>query len=440
VSLPGVCVALSVRNGGPYLAESIESVLAQEGVPFELRIYDNASSDGSLEVARGYLWDARVRVTENPPGMWMPGSLNRAAAETERELFVPWAADDRMLPGNLARKAEALAQTGAEIAFGQMVHMDADGTPRQLSSAVAGTERRRFAACEWLGLAAPLNCVLLPSVMLRTATLRSVGGFDQRLVLSCDWRLWLTLAMRVAAVWEPGALVEYREHGESHSSSAWRDGSWAIDLPATMRSALADPACPPLSDAQREGLLLAVHRYLASELHRGGHRLHQTSRLPAYASLGDAAVRLSPSQAAREGFLAGVHAAGLVLPQPSGRIAIAPALEPGAVAAALDAARALVRAGLGAGVVGAVGEADVERAAEVYGAALAAGDDIAVDLVPGASFDALLARGGIALVPYGSPLAERAEAAGVPGLHWDLPDPLAAAPDLSRYDRIPEAA
>jgi hypothetical protein len=47
-----VCVALSVKNGGAYLADSIESVLAQEEVALELRIYDNGSTDGSVESVR----------------------------------------------------------------------------------------------------------------------------------------------------------------------------------------------------------------------------------------------------------------------------------------------------------------------------------------------------------------------------------------------------
>jgi glycosyltransferase involved in cell wall biosynthesis len=84
-----VCVALSVKDGGPYLAESIEGVLAQEDVALELRIYDNGSTDGGLAVCERYRGDSRVSITANPPGSTFFDSMNRALAETAAPWFVP---------------------------------------------------------------------------------------------------------------------------------------------------------------------------------------------------------------------------------------------------------------------------------------------------------------------------------------------------------------
>ena len=80
---PTVCVALSVRDGGVYLAEAIESVLAQEDVALELRIYDNGSTDGSFDVYARYADDPRVIVAQNPEGAHFYTSMNRALAETK---------------------------------------------------------------------------------------------------------------------------------------------------------------------------------------------------------------------------------------------------------------------------------------------------------------------------------------------------------------------
>ena len=42
-------IILPVRNGGEYVKECINSILAQSYMGFELLVFDNNSSDGTLE-------------------------------------------------------------------------------------------------------------------------------------------------------------------------------------------------------------------------------------------------------------------------------------------------------------------------------------------------------------------------------------------------------
>ena len=88
-----VAVVISVRNGEEYLAEAIESVLAQEGVELELRIYDNGSTDRSVEIVSRYLADPRVTVDCNDGDRNYFGSLNRALEETRATYFAPFACE-----------------------------------------------------------------------------------------------------------------------------------------------------------------------------------------------------------------------------------------------------------------------------------------------------------------------------------------------------------
>src|ERR1043166_1469914 len=65
-SHPLVDVVTPVYNGKKYLAECIESVLAQTYQNWEYIIVDNCSKDGTLEVARRYEQrDKRIRVIHN---------------------------------------------------------------------------------------------------------------------------------------------------------------------------------------------------------------------------------------------------------------------------------------------------------------------------------------------------------------------------------------
>ena len=62
---PRISVLLTSYNRERYIAAAIESVLAQSFTDFELLIVDDGSKDATIEIARRYLHDSRVRVVEN---------------------------------------------------------------------------------------------------------------------------------------------------------------------------------------------------------------------------------------------------------------------------------------------------------------------------------------------------------------------------------------
>ena len=64
---------MSVYNGEKYLAESIESILAQTYKDFECIIVNNASTDGSLSIMQEYAKkDPRIRLaSEEKKGLSM---------------------------------------------------------------------------------------------------------------------------------------------------------------------------------------------------------------------------------------------------------------------------------------------------------------------------------------------------------------------------------
>src|SRR5215472_5521109 len=65
-SLPLVSIVTPVHNEEEYLAECIESVLAQTYQNWDYTIVDNCSTDGSIQIARQYAAkDRRIRVLEN---------------------------------------------------------------------------------------------------------------------------------------------------------------------------------------------------------------------------------------------------------------------------------------------------------------------------------------------------------------------------------------
>ena len=64
-SQPLVSIVTPVYNEAEYLAECIESVLAQSYQNWEYTIVDNCSKDGSAEIARHYAGkDRRIRLVQ----------------------------------------------------------------------------------------------------------------------------------------------------------------------------------------------------------------------------------------------------------------------------------------------------------------------------------------------------------------------------------------
>lgn len=106
---PRVTVGLPVYNGANYVAQAIESLLAQTFTDFELIISDNASTDETEAICRGYAArDPRIRYyrqARNQGGMWNFNHLVGLARGT----YFKWAAhDDLCAPTYLAQCVEIL--------------------------------------------------------------------------------------------------------------------------------------------------------------------------------------------------------------------------------------------------------------------------------------------------------------------------------------------
>src|ERR1700716_1223777 len=95
---PPVSVVMAVYNGRKYLAEQLESVLAQLDEADELVIVDDASSDGSAAFVRE-LNSPRIRLFVNARNTGVIGTFDRALRLARHELVFLSDQDDIWLPG-----------------------------------------------------------------------------------------------------------------------------------------------------------------------------------------------------------------------------------------------------------------------------------------------------------------------------------------------------
>ncbi len=420
---PSVTVVLSVRNGAEFLARSIESVLAQDGVELELLVYDNGSSDGSDAIAEGYLADPRVRLTRNPPGLRFPDSMNLGLERASGDFFVPWACDDEMLPRNLARKAEMLAAADAGLAFGGWLLDRGDGELRGVVLPAMGDEPRLLPAPSLFPLIATANAIAMPTVLIRTAALREVGGFDTRPELTCDWLLWLRLALRVwrrLAARAVGALPRARRQrlvprlGRRHL----RDGACGHHQPGARRRALpARVGRPPRADPDRRRRRAGGRPRPARAPDAG------RQPVPCARRAGRRARALPPERDPARPLPPAVADAGLAPPALPGLAVAAPAWTRKSVADAVGNLRALADGGLVDGCCVAVSPADLDTAVVLLESELERGPEVGLDLVVCDQPLEPLRPGCVFVAPWGDELAVLAESMGVPALTFGMPTP-----------------
>lgn len=124
---PLVTAAIPVRDGEAYLAEAIESVLAQSRPCGQVIVVDNGSSDRSAEIAAGFGPPVEV-VSEPRPGIGV--ARNAALRATRGDYLAFLDADDIWEAEKTALQLAAFeADPGLQLVFGhvrQFVSPDLD--------------------------------------------------------------------------------------------------------------------------------------------------------------------------------------------------------------------------------------------------------------------------------------------------------------------------
>ncbi|NMW30596.1 glycosyltransferase family 2 protein [Altererythrobacter sp. RZ02] len=96
---PKISVVMPVYNVEQYIAEAIDSVLAQSLTDFELIIVDDGGNDRSMQIARSYE-DPRIRIVSQP-NRGLPGARNTGIAEARAPFIALLDSDDRYHPEKL---------------------------------------------------------------------------------------------------------------------------------------------------------------------------------------------------------------------------------------------------------------------------------------------------------------------------------------------------
>jgi len=175
---PLVSVVTPVYNGERYLAEAIESILAQTYTHWEYIIVNNRSTDRSLEIAQQYArQDSRIRVYTNPEFLGMLQNGNNALRQIapESKYCKVLHADDWLFPECLWRMVE-VAQANPSVGIVGSYRLDGvrvnlDGLPYP-STVVPGQDICRLTLLEKLYVFGSPS-----SLLIRTSLIQDRSNF-----------------------------------------------------------------------------------------------------------------------------------------------------------------------------------------------------------------------------------------------------------------------
>jgi glycosyltransferase involved in cell wall biosynthesis len=209
---PTVSIVIPCYNYGRYLAEAIESALAQTWQADEIIVVDDGSTDDSLQVAHRFDSEPDIRIISQM-NQGAIAAFNNGVRASIGAFFVKLDADDRLHPGYLAATIPPLvASPEAGFAYTGYCWF--------------GSRDVEFPAEPFNLNVLALRPYVEQSALIRRAAFDAAGGYSHAMSSAYeDWDLFLTMAERGwTGIPVPELLLDYRIHPNGRNAITF--GQW----------------------------------------------------------------------------------------------------------------------------------------------------------------------------------------------------------------------
>jgi len=223
---PKVSVLIPVYNGKPFLAECIESVLAQDFNDYELLIADDCSTDSTAAIVENYAArDKRIRWWRNQKNSDQAGNFNLCLQTSRGEFIKPLYADDIMLKAQTLGRMVAILERQPEVSLvgcaSYVIDAHGDRLKYRDSLGRSGTWNGKEIIQRCFGT--PGNIIGEPSlVMFRRS--QSGNGFNSRYRQIVDLEFFFHLLEKGDFSYIAEPLAAWRQHDNQVTSANQRSG------------------------------------------------------------------------------------------------------------------------------------------------------------------------------------------------------------------------
>ena len=214
---PRVSVLTATYNGERFLAQAIESILAQTWRDFEYILVDDASQDRTPEIlARYAALDDRIVRVRCESNLGPNRALNRALETARGEFVAILDHDDLAMPERLAKQVEFLeAHPQVSVVGSAVIRIGAEG--EELSRFSMPLEPNKIRWDMLFGAS-----VQHSAACMRRALVMQVGGYSRQHRYATDYELYSRLIRQSEIANLPDFLVCYRANEAQTSRAYWR--------------------------------------------------------------------------------------------------------------------------------------------------------------------------------------------------------------------------
>jgi glycosyltransferase involved in cell wall biosynthesis len=210
--MPKVSVLIPIFNAASYVQESIQSLLLQSFIDFEILALNDGSSDKSLEIIES-IHDPRIRVISNPNNQGISKTLNRGILEAKGEYLARLDSDDLATFDRLEKQVRFLDENPEIGIVGSAYRTFGTKLSRTIDHPYSNSEIKAA-----LLFGSPFAH---PSVMIRKKTLLDHQLFyNSEYDKAEDYELWSRIAFKAKMANLPEVLLNYRVHPNQISASS----------------------------------------------------------------------------------------------------------------------------------------------------------------------------------------------------------------------------
>ena len=218
---PRVSVCIPVYNGARTIGDTLRSALAQDITDFEIIVCDNASTDATAECVAAFR-DSRIRYERSERNIGPVPNFNRCIELARAPYLKILCADDLIYPTCLRRQVEVFEQDASRaialVACKRDV-IDEAGRVRIRNWGMKSSGRVPGAKAVRRCMRSGGNIFGEPeAVLMRTETVRKLGGFNPAYGFTLDIDLWYRLLATGDLYFIPEALCAFRVSPQSWSS------------------------------------------------------------------------------------------------------------------------------------------------------------------------------------------------------------------------------
>ncbi len=219
---PGwVTAVVASYNHAEFLAQRMDTLLAQTYENLQILVIDDCSTDHSLEVLRRYQSHPNVTlIVREVNGGWAAVS-NQGLEMAAGEFIIFANCDDACDSQMIQRLVDAMTvNPTAGVAFCRSLLVDEHDTELGDDFAIREPSFRARCATDTLLTGSEMgrfllhSCVIpnLSAALIRTACFSLVGNLSSSYRVCCDWDLYFRIVARYDVVYVAEALNRFRQH------------------------------------------------------------------------------------------------------------------------------------------------------------------------------------------------------------------------------------